>query len=88
MADKGSLSADPNPECAHQWRYVGMTTIVQPEIEHWACPACRTFRHTRLNERYAELDHLLAIETSKPNETWYTKEWTQGPWTEDTWASL
>ena len=64
------LKADPDPDCNHTWEHLGMTTICYPEIDHWCCRACKTFKHSD--------------ERSDPDgngRTWWTKEWTMGPWT-------
>ena len=73
--------------CSHKWRYVGMTTICQPEIAHYACPECRTFRQVVLWERYKDYDISLGLEP-QPNKATDHTTWTQGPWPESTWKEI
>ena len=81
MAKTEHYDVDPNPECKHSWRGLGVTAICDPPIAHAACPKCRTFRHRRDSMGNKKTAGRFYI----PPKTWYTKEWEHGPWS---WSDL
>lgn len=78
---------DPHPECEHDWRPMGLSTICEPPIRHRGCPKCRTFQHTSLFSMYAGSKWDTGPE-SVADVTRYSKEWRLGPWSDRDWERL
>ena len=71
------MTTDPHPECSHEWRHVGWTTICEPPIAHSVCFKCRTFKHVR--DPGGETARAYGDANGKESIT-FALEWKIGPW--------
>lgn len=79
---------DLRPDCNHQWVYDGLSTICEPEVAHYACPHCRTWKHVTLHSRYNNDPRDPPGTLPKEDEAHYSDVWLFGVWTEEHWQEI